>query len=360
MDGDGHGRTRSRSRHGRQSNSLLEQLPTELLQDVFLFSANLSLPLCSKQLLSALTSEHLKFEITLQILVYQTQKLDEEDKARLLSRRFFTWDFIVRYIAFAHSRVAIAAPHENEEDDEFDDEDEGYAATERSTSRPPSRQAKSETTPTCIEIDTDFTALTRNAIADLRRDELGHLTEVDPPPAANLRRLTGTKSLEGLRDLDLPAKFLHHGWDDDQLRLLRLLIAFGCTVSRTSPAGLAADEGILEAVAQGDEEVVSHFLGLHVGVEPEVEMLREAMKGTNLSIVYQLLRSAHGHLDSLDPQVWRLLDEHMAWRKAQKDTVRRWLQNGVEGPVHEEDTEYLPHLRNIEVDTSRWNSFDGA
>lgn len=348
-------RTRSRSRHGRPSNSLLEQLPTELLQDIFLFSANTNLPLCSKQLLGALTSEHLKFEFTLQILVYQRHELEQEDKSILLTRRFFTWDFVVRYVSFAHTRVAAAVDDSSSDDGVDSDEDEGYAATERSTSRPPSRQQKPQgPSPSLYGIDLELTALARNGIAELRRDEIGHLLEINAGPTLELDKLLRTQSLQGLQDLDLPEKLLHNGWADDRLRLLRLLITFNCTVSRSSPAGAAADEGIMEAITQDDEEMVSYFLGAHIGVDPDIDMLREAMKGTNVSIIFQLLRSSHGQLDHLDHQVWKLLDEHLEWGKREKATVKRWLQKGVRDPVAEEDTEYLPRLRDIEVDGRRW------
>ena len=357
--GEGGDKEKQRARHGKPSTSLLEQLPTELVQDVFLYSANLNLPLCSKQLLSALTSEHLKFEVTLQILVYQRMKLDEEDKNMLLTRRFFTWDFVVRYVAFAHTRVEdVIEISSSDSDDSSDssDEDEGYAATETSTSRPPSRQSKVDSTPDLFEVDTDLTSLTQAAIEELQQDEVGHLTEIDLPRSGHLDKLTRTKSLPGLKDLQLPEKLLHNGWTDDQVRLLRLLIAFGCTVSRSSPGGIAADEGVLEAIAQEDEEIVSYFLGVHIGVEPEMDLLREAMKGSNMSIVYQILRAAHGELYTLDPQTWNLLEQHMGWQKVQKDTVRTWLQDGVGSAVLEEDSDYLPRLRETEVDEDRWSA----
>jgi hypothetical protein len=345
-------RERSRSRQGRGSTSLLEQLPTELLQDIFLFAANLHLPLCSKQLLGALTSEHLKFEITLQILVHQKDKLDHEDKSLLLSRRFFTWDFLVRYVRFTHSRIIAAGDEDSSSEDE--DEDDGYA-TERSFSTNTSRAKKSITPiPKLQEFDARLTSLTRNAVDELRRDDVSHLLQVDTASSPALEELQQTKSLQGLQDLDLPEKLLHNSWDDDRQRLLRLLIAFNCTVSRLSAAGAAAERGILEVIEQGDEEMVSYFLGVHIGADPTIDMLRQAIMGSNVSIVFQLLRSGHGELDSLDPQVWSLLEEHMQWKKRTKAMVKKWLQKGIREPLIEEDMRYLPRLRDIEVDASRW------
>jgi hypothetical protein len=327
------------------------------LQDIFLFSANLKLPLCSKQLLAALTSEHLKFELTLQILVYQRDILDEEDRSLLLTRRFFTWEFLVRYVAFAHTRVAVVVEVESDTDDDLNsDEDEGYAATERSvTSKATSRTSKPDTIPTLHEVDANLTTLSTDAVSELRRDDIGHFIDTEDGTPTNVERLQQTASLEGLRGLDMPEKLLHKGWNNDQLRLLRLLIAFNCTVSRSSLASVAAEQGIMEAIAQGREEVVMHMLGAQIGVEPEIGMLREAMKGTNLSIVKQLIQSAHGELDSLDPQVWRLLEEHMTWRRREKNMVEGWLRNGVQEVAGLADADFTPRLRDIEAVEDRWS-----
>lgn len=350
------GASRSHPRDGRSSHSLLEQLPTELLQDIFLFSANLTLPLCSRQLLAALTSDHLKFELTLQILVFQRDIMDQEERSLLLTRRFFTWEFLVRYVAFAHTRVAVVVEVESDSDEDLDsDEDEGYAATERSvTSKATSRTSKPDTTPTLHEVDANLTTMSTDAVSELRRDDVDHFIDADDNVTTNVKKLQLTASLEGLRGLDMPEKLLHNGWDDDRLRLLRLLIAFNCTVSRSSSASVAAEQGIMEAIAQGREEVVLHMLGAQISVEPQVEMLREAMKQTNLSIVQQLIASAHGEMDTLDPQVWRLLEEHMAWRKREKNMVEGWLRDGIQDVADSVEADFAPRLRDIEAVEDRW------
>jgi hypothetical protein len=356
---DDEARSRSRSRQGRLSNSLLEQLPTELLQDIFLFSANLNLPLCSKQILGALTSDHLKFEVTLQILVYQCNKLDSKDRSLLLSRRFFDWEFLVRYFSFAHTRIDVELGEDDSDDDSDDeldlDEDEGYAATERSTSRPPSRKGKGTGAPPSLHnVDMQLTTLAKNAVAELRREEFGSLLEMYAGPNFELARLRQLESLQGLKDLQIPEKLMHDDWNNDRLRMLRLLIGFNCTVNRSLDS--VADRGIVDAITQEDEEVVSYFVGPQILVEPNIDLLREAMKRTNLSIVFQLLRASRGEIDNLDPQVWRLLEGHMGWSKREKAAVKRWLQEGVEGELGEENTGFLPRLRDIDLGTERWTA----
>jgi hypothetical protein len=339
-------KARANSSPGRPSNSLLEQLPIELLQDIFLFSANLILPLCSKQLLGALTSNHLKYEITLQILVYQRDKLEHNNKSLLLTRRFFTWDFVVRYVRFASTRIAIDVLDSEVDDDSPPDNDEGDTTTERSTSRPPSRSGELSQPLDLHQLEMSLSDHAINRILDRRRRATS--THIDMKAETDLEhlRLQETQTLLGLKGLDLPGKLLHHGWSDNRLRLLRLLIAFKCTVSASSEAEVAADEGILEAIAREDEEVVSHLLSSQIGVKPTIVALREAMKRTNMSILHQLLSGAHDELDHLDPQVWKLLDGHLGLERGKKATLQRWLREGVQDA---EEEEYLPRLRAMET-----------
>lgn len=68
--------------------SRLELLPTELLQNVFLLSHNLSLPVASPALCRFLTGSYLQLQVVR--LAYGK----EEILSDIISRRFFTWDFL--------------------------------------------------------------------------------------------------------------------------------------------------------------------------------------------------------------------------------------------------------------------------
>ncbi|KIW09635.1 hypothetical protein, variant [Verruconis gallopava] len=311
------------------SASLFEALPSELLQDIFLFSANLNLPLCSKQLMAALTSQHLKFEVTLQILVQQSDTLDQENKSQLLSRKFFTWEFLIRYVSFAQTRIHPAVGGDKPEDEVGSDEDERRAAvTECSVNTGPPRAKRTQQHPAKLaDLDRKLTFLTQKSIVELRHAEDRYSMEL-----------------------------IHNNWDDDRRRLLRLLFAFNCTVNTSSPAAIVAEEGIIAAIESGDEELVSFFLSHNIGVAPTAGMLRQAMKGMNISIVFQLLRAAGNDLEFLDPQLWMLLDEHTNWSKASKAKVKQWLRGNISSSLREEGAEFLPKVKDISVNANRWSS----
>ncbi|KIW09634.1 uncharacterized protein PV09_00499 [Verruconis gallopava] len=340
------------------SASLFEALPSELLQDIFLFSANLNLPLCSKQLMAALTSQHLKFEVTLQILVQQSDTLDQENKSQLLSRKFFTWEFLIRYVSFAQTRIHPAVGGDKPEDEVGSDEDERRAAvTECSVNTGPPRAKRTQQHPAKLaDLDRKLTFLTQKSIVELRHAEDRYSMEVSDSAVSALEQLHQIRSLKGLKGLHLPEKLIHNNWDDDRRRLLRLLFAFNCTVNTSSPAAIVAEEGIIAAIESGDEELVSFFLSHNIGVAPTAGMLRQAMKGMNISIVFQLLRAAGNDLEFLDPQLWMLLDEHTNWSKASKAKVKQWLRGNISSSLREEGAEFLPKVKDISVNANRWSS----
>lgn len=83
--------------------SRLEQLPTEVIQAVFEFSANLDLPLSSTHLASQLASRHLYHSLTSIVL---QPVLDGRDPGaqelqralRMMNSRFFTWSFFKSWL----------------------------------------------------------------------------------------------------------------------------------------------------------------------------------------------------------------------------------------------------------------------
>ncbi|RMZ15941.1 hypothetical protein D0860_01328 [Hortaea werneckii] len=98
--------TRKRKRRTR-TLAFVEELPTEILQTIFYFSGNLNLALASTSLQSQLSSKHVYLAHTtrlLQPLLGNKDAKVEEDTdiataCRLLSCRFFTWDFFKSWLA---------------------------------------------------------------------------------------------------------------------------------------------------------------------------------------------------------------------------------------------------------------------
>lgn len=81
-----------------QSLAGLEQLPTELIQTIFLYCANPDLPISSPHLASQLNSRHLYHEITSRVIekvIFDKPASDRElaNVSRLMNSKFFTWQF---------------------------------------------------------------------------------------------------------------------------------------------------------------------------------------------------------------------------------------------------------------------------
>ncbi|GAB1727829.1 hypothetical protein NU195Hw_g2149t1 [Hortaea werneckii] len=98
--------TRKRKRRTR-TLAFVEEMPTEILQTIFYFSGNLNLALASTSLQSQLSSKHVYLAHTTRLLQPLLGNKDaelEEDTdiataCRLLSCRFFTWDFFKSWLA---------------------------------------------------------------------------------------------------------------------------------------------------------------------------------------------------------------------------------------------------------------------
>jgi len=87
------------------SLSRLEQLPTEILQEIFGYEPNPNLPAASRTLLSQLSSQHVYSSVTSHILKrilgFKKTRASDADLAaatRLLNSKFMTWDCFSRWL----------------------------------------------------------------------------------------------------------------------------------------------------------------------------------------------------------------------------------------------------------------------
>ena len=93
------------------SLSRLEQLPTEIIQSIFEYSANVDLPLASPRLASQLASRVLQHQLTSNILQavigdpHGTHDLSEA--MRLMNCKFFTWPFFKAWLHNHFDRLAL-------------------------------------------------------------------------------------------------------------------------------------------------------------------------------------------------------------------------------------------------------------
>ena len=88
--------------------SALEQLPTEMVQAIFVQSGNLALPMSSPDLVAQLSGRQLQWELTCDALSHVVSQSDENatsatstelsDATRLLNSRFMTWSFFQTWL----------------------------------------------------------------------------------------------------------------------------------------------------------------------------------------------------------------------------------------------------------------------
>lgn len=88
--------------------SALEQLPTEMVQAIFVQSGNLSLPMSSPDLVAQLSGRRLQWELTCDALSHVISQSEENatsatstklaDATRLLNSRFMTWSFFQSWL----------------------------------------------------------------------------------------------------------------------------------------------------------------------------------------------------------------------------------------------------------------------
>jgi hypothetical protein len=288
--------------------SSLEQLPLELLEKIFLDSLNPALPLCSRRLQNQLSRDLLKCEITMNILCRHRQELNDAERGRLLACRFFTWPFIVRYTQWAH-RQGIAI--------------EGLGAY----------QSLSGIQTGGLNM---YEERLNQHLESLRDDQgcipFNHriVFQEEFPPIE-----TTFPHLAGLKKVAIPKKILHGPWDDNAIRLLRLMILSWCTLDWLGTStGEVAIQGAFDAIRSGEKEVLTYFFHTStVNVPPTTEMLRTAIVdvGCDLGTVYQILSGSsdigadlnYRPLDVMDNDIWHWIEDA---RRKKDDRAERLIK----------------------------------
>jgi hypothetical protein len=274
--------------------SSLEQLPLELLEKIFLDSLNPTLPLCSRHLQNQLSRDLLKCEITMNILCRHRHELDDAERGRLLACRFFTWPFIVRYTQWAHKQgIAI----------------EGLDVYHSLSGSQGGGLKMYEG-----RLDQHLESL---------RDDQGCIPfnhrivfQEEFPPIE-----TTFPHLAGLKKIAIPEKILHGPWNDDAIRVLRLMILSWCTLDWLGTStGEVAIQGAFDAIRNGENEILTYFFHTStVNVPPTTEMLRTAIVDADcdLGTVYQILSGSsdigadlnYRPLDVMDNDIWQWIGD---------------------------------------------------
>jgi len=296
--------------------SKLEQLPTEMVQAIFVHSGNLDLPLASSRLASQLSGKQLQWELTDYLLGNilgqnrdaSTARVDIASAERVLNSNFMTWHFFRRWL---DTQVAPAG---------------GLTEPVQSLNDEARR-------------DADESSRYADIWTNLR-------------PASNFVP---------------PAKALRGQWTADRIAMLRVfaLKSGGCSTPLYGVPGEVAYEGLTQAVEQGSLEAIQLFRSLRI--QPDQELLRKAVAdyGCNRDIVLYLLqwcvteimRWSAGpvnpeafyprlEIDFLDPVLWQWAEK----ARVAGDSTGEWLTKTlkrVSGVIADDDTQGFELLDSV-------------
>lgn len=258
-------------------------LPQELLELIFLYSMNISLPRASPLVGRKLSSRAVTLEYTMRTFFHTVDhKTNYRDRkkngdrmlqSQLLSCRFFTWNFFLRYVDRSHDTMIALR---------------GKAWEKAGVEVPGVRQF----------------------------DGLWPF------------RFTMIPYLAFAEGFFVPEKLLHGPWNEDKANLLYVLVSFNGEIDwEGSMAGETAKQGIKEAIADGNERAVAALSTL-LGVPKQIDtsLLRYAVLdcGCNMNILRHLLFNAQILAQNVSKEVLDFLDTRLwAWADA----------NGVTGDM---------------------------
>lgn len=250
-------------------------LPQELLEIIFLYSMNISLPRASPLLGRKLSSHAITLKYTMRAFFHTVDhKTNYRDRkkngdrvlqSQLLSCRFFTWDFFLKYVDKSHDAMIAL------------------------------------------------------------RGKAWEKTGVEVPGVRQFDGLwpfkfTTIPYLAFAEGFHVPEKLLHGPWDEGKVNLLYVLVSLNGEIDwEGSMAGETAKLGIREAVAQGNERAVAALSTL-LGVPKQIDtaLLRYAVLDCDCdsNILRHLLfnaqiwgsRISKESLDFLDTRLWAWAD----------------------------------------------------
>lgn len=233
---------------------MFEQLPTEIIQTIFAYCENISLPLSSFIFARDLSHERIYVRFAVDTLLRECLSCQAESSdticdnaphiSRLLECKWMTWNIfkaIVRELQSCATKARITP--EEEEDDDDDDEDHHV-------------------------VSPDF----------INPNEQGQLTYLHLRPA-----------------VQVPKKLLQGPWTQDKTDFLYYLIWNNVSVDwEQSSRGEIATQGLEQAIAERKLKAVASLLSPAVGVVPTGAIVRSAIidHGCDETIVFYLLNAA--------------------------------------------------------------------
>ncbi|KAL6705509.1 hypothetical protein ACN47E_006625 [Coniothyrium glycines] len=253
----------------------LQGLPQELLEIIFLYSMNMSLPRASPLLGCKLSSRAVTMEYTMRSFFHtvdhrtnyrdRKRSSDANLQSSILACRFFTFDFFLAYVQRAH----------------------------------------------------DAMVRLQGKVWEATGVQVYGVQEFDGLWPYKFTKVAYLAFAEGFH---VPEKLLHGPWSKDKESLLYVLVSFGGEIDwEGSMAGEVAREGIKGAIRDGSEYAVA-ALSVLLGVPKAIttDMLRYAVIhcGCSIKILRHLLFNAQilGHevskeaLDFYDATIWAWAD----------------------------------------------------
>ena len=260
--------------------SRLEELPTEVLQSIFEWSANIDLPLTSPRLASQLASPHLFTQLTSQIVEpvlggTRTKGGELAAAMRLTNSKFFTWSFFRSWLHAEFERLNLLQEWQ------------------------------------------DVTG-SDGAIIDPEREAEWTWYKLRPHIS-----------------LVPPTKLLRGPFTRDKVRFLRFISSsFQDEPEQLDPMYVErAKEGLQQAVSEGVGDALPAFWNL--GMQPDTELLRSAVidSGCKQEVVSRLvarvvhLASEPIDVDFLDPALWSWADK----ARSKGNENGTWLMSLLKG-----------------------------
>lgn len=268
----------------------LEGLPQELLEMIFLYSMNISLPQSSHTLGRRLSSQAILMEFTMRSFFHSVdhrtnhrdrkKTSDPKVQSHLLSCRFFTWDFFLQYVAKAHDAM--------------------------------------------IKL--------RGKAWEKTGVEVPGVREFDGLWPFQFTKITYLSFAEGFH---VPEKLLHGPWTKEKASLLYVLVSLNGEIDWTgSLSGETAKTGIKEAIREGNEHAVAALtvlLGVPKAITTDVLRYAVIECGCNINTFRHLLFNAQilaqdvpkDTLDFHDPRLWTWAESHGERGDVLKDMLRK-------------------------------------
>jgi hypothetical protein len=282
----------------------LQGLPQELLEMVFLYSMNISLPRASLDLGQKLSSKAIILEFVMRnffhTVDHKTNYRDREVtsdpvvQSELLACRFFTWSFFLAYVEKAHS--------------------------------------------TLIK----------------QRGKIWEKAGVEVPGPSYFDKLwpfkfTTITYLSFAEGFNVPEKLLHGPWTVDKASFLYVLVSLNGEIDwEGTMAGETAKEGLKEAIKDKNEHAVaalSVLLGVSQAIDTQTIRYAVVDCGCNFNIVRHLLFNAQILQESnsnrttnfYDPKLWQWADSHEGKGVLLKDLLKKADKFSLEFYLEGED-----------------------